>query len=253
MAGHRLARGVVAFGALLSAAALAGCSSGGGAARPAFPADPDPCAAYCLKWVPPVYRDVPRVCRTKPPEIRSYEVCTLETRFREVCTPGTCRTVTVPDECQMYNIVQATPARQEWRQVECCDCAGCEVEDCWKRVRVPPTYAVCPRCETKEGYSYCVETPPTYSVVTEQVPRKDVKCEYVPAEYDVKMDREVYVPGHWQWEKRFCPECEPECPPPAGFCAPSPTPTAGCAPCQARAGAVRRLDRPTWGRCPSAD
>ena len=250
MAGHRLSRGVVVLGALLAAGVLAGCSSGR-SSQPPFPVDPDPCAAYCLKWVPPVYRDVPRVCMTKPSCIQSYEVCTHETRFREVCTPGTCRTVTVPDECHNYNIVQMTPAREEWRRVDCVDCAGCDVENCWKRVRVPPQYSVCPRCETKEGYSYCVETPPTYSVVAETVPTRDVRCEYIPAEYDVVMDRECFVPGHWEWEKRVCPDAEPPCPPPA-LCAPPPTGGVPCSTCPKPA-VGRRLDRPTWGRCPSAD
>jgi hypothetical protein len=255
MASGRFSRSLLAVAAaVVVAASLAGCCATctpctEGTSCPPFPVDPDPCSTYCLKWVPPVYRDVPRVCQTKPPCIESYEVCTTETKFQEVCTPGTCKNVTVPDTCRMYNVVQVTPAREEWVQVPCRDCAGCEVEDCWRRVRVPPKYDVCPRCETDEGYSYCMTTPPEYSVVAVPCPRRDVRTEYQPAQYDIVYEKQCFTPGHWEWEKRACAECPPACPP-GGFCAPPPTATPSCSTCVP---AGRRLDRPTWGRCPSAD
>jgi hypothetical protein len=188
---------------------------------------------------------------TKAPTSRSYEVCTLETRYRTVCVPGECRTVEVPDECRRYQVVQRTPAREEWRRVECEDCFGCEVEDCYRRVRIPPTYDVCERCETKEGYAYCVETPPVRQVVAETVPCTTHRCEYVPAEYGICYDRECYTPGHWVWEKRACAEEAPPCPP-SCLCAPCPSAQgAHCDPCKGTP--IRRATRPTWGRCPPAD
>jgi hypothetical protein len=243
---------VVASAGLVGAVAVAaGCSSG--TARPPFPADPDPCAAYCLKWVPPVYRDVPRVCMTKPPCERSYDVCTVRTRYRTVCVPGECKNVTVPDETQVHQVVQVTPAREEWRQVECRDCFGCDVDDCWRRVRVPPTYDVCVRCETKEGFSYCVEPPPTFVQVAETCPTTECRTEYVPAEYGIRYERECYQPGHWVWEKRDCAEPVPDCPPVA-VCAPCPHGKARCDACPPPS-APRRVAPPraTWGRCPPAD
>src|SRR5688572_15769236 len=91
-----LVRRGLAAALVLGGAALTACSGGPG--QPPFPQNPDPCSSYCLKWVPPTYREVPRVCMTKPPCSRDYEVCTANTCFREVVTPGVCKTVTVPDE-----------------------------------------------------------------------------------------------------------------------------------------------------------
>jgi hypothetical protein len=256
MARDRFARArALVLGGLLAGAALgaAGCSSG--TAKPPFPADPDPCAAYCLKWVPPVYRDVPRVTMTKAPCVRSYEVCTHETRARSVCVPGECKTITVPDVCRETAIVQVKPPRWEWRQVECEDCYGCEVECCWRRVRVPPEYDVCPKCETEEGFTYCVTTPPQRDVVFEQVPCTQSRCEYVPAEYGVCYDKECWTPGHWVWEKRDCAPPPPECP--KCVCAPCPSEQGPyCDPCRntpIRSMAKPSTAKPTWGRCPPAD
>jgi hypothetical protein len=250
MARDRFARArTLVLGGLLAAAAATatGCSSGG-YAQPAFPADPDPCAAYCLKWVPPVYRDVPRVVMTKAPCVTSHEVCTVETRARTVCRPGECKTITVPDVCRETAIAQVKPARWEWRQVECEDCYGCEVECCWRRVRVPPEYAACPKCEVDEGFTYCVETPPTYDVVFDRVPCTQTRCEYVPAQYGIEYEKECWTPGHWVWEKRDCAGPEPECP--KAVCGPVPPAPTPCEPCAAPVG---RPARPTWGHCPPAD
>jgi hypothetical protein len=241
---------VLVVGGLVSGALLgAGCA---GYSNPPFPVDPDPCATYCLKYVPPVYREVPRVTMTKAPCSRSYQVCTIQTKVRTVCKPGECKTVCVPDECRQTSIVQVEPAREEWRRVECEDCYGCEIDCCFRRVRVPPKYDVCPRCEVDEGFTYCVQAPPTYETVVESEPCTQTRCEYVPAEYGICYDKQCWTPGHWVWEKRDCAFPEP-CPPTA-ICAPQPTPgepcpTAACPP----VATIKRVNRPTWGRCPPAD
>src|SRR5947207_14292415 len=42
--------------------------------KPPYPDDPDPCAAYCLCWVPPTCRDVPRLVCCCPEQCRTEKV-----------------------------------------------------------------------------------------------------------------------------------------------------------------------------------
>lgn len=208
------------FATALAAAALlvtAGCSSSQGA-KPPFPSDPDPCAAYCLHWVPPVYREVPKFVPgcgkvvTKNVPVERVEFC-------EVCKPGVCKTVCVPDQCRRYGAVEVEPARDEWVKVNCPDpCTGC-CEDCWKVVRVPPKYKWCEKCETEKGFAYCYTTPPEYDVVAKTVRTCEQVPQYVPSPGKVVMVQELFSPGHWEWQKRYdCRDCR-TCPKPPD-CAP---------------------------------
>jgi hypothetical protein len=190
--------------AVASAAFLAvGCSS---TAKPPFPTDPDPCASYCLVWVPPVYRDVPKLVCEKPSCTKGVNVCYDRTRFTSVEVPGCYTEKCVPDECRTYAIVQATPARVDWQEVECEDGCGRDVDCCWKPVRTPPTFEVCEKVETDLGYEYCAFTPPQHKIVatTERCVERVEK--YVPPEYRVQYVKELYSPGRYEWQMRYCDE-----------------------------------------------
>lgn len=222
MHGSRFA---AALGAALALFA-AGCSS---RAPAPFPADPDPCAAYCPKWVPPVYRSVPKLC-VGPSKTCVENVTVKRVEFCETCKPGVCETRCVPDQCRQYGAVEVEPARNEWVQVKCPDPCGCGGECCWKQVRVPPKYKWCPKCETEEGFTYCAFTPPEYDVVPVTVTRCEKVKRYVPPSFKVVWQQDLYEPGHWTWVRRYdCPECPP-CPSKPD-CAPMGAPCgAPCAP-----------------------
>jgi hypothetical protein len=208
------------FAAALAAAAAfvsAGCSSGG-AGRPPYPTDPDPCASYCLKWVPPVYRPTPKFCAA-PGKVVTRNVPVEKVVFQEVCRPGRCETKCVPDQCRRYGAVEVQPARTEWVKVKCKDPCTCCEEDCWKAVRVPPKFAWCEKCEVEKGFEYCSWTPPEYDVVARTVRSCEKVPTYIPGGATAVMVPELYTPGHWVWEKRYdCRECK-TCPPPPN-CAP---------------------------------
>jgi hypothetical protein len=232
--------------ALLSVAVVAStltaCASGK-PPRPPFPVeDDDPCASYCLVWVPPAYRDVPCVVKTKNACSVWKDVCVEKTVYTEVVKPAEVKQVCVPDTCRNTAIVQVKPAHDEWVCVKCRDCtASCCGQDCWKKVHVPPQYDWCEKHETEKGFTYCVETPPEYGVIAEVKTCPEQRCKYVPAQYGVEWRRECYAAGHWEWQKRYCPECPPKClkavcgPPPSGPCCepcppacPPPAPACGC-------------------------
>jgi len=223
------------------ALATAGCSSGSG--RPPFPADPDPCASYCLVWVPPVYRQTPKICpcpgKTVTEKVPVQKVC-----FQEVCTPGQCIERCIPDQCRRYGAVEVEPGRTEWVRVQCTDPCTCCTQECWKPVHIPPKYKWCEKCETERGYVYCEQLPPEYDVVAHTVTACEDVCRYVPGEVKVEMVNELYSPGHWAWEKRYdCRPCRSDCPPGID-CAPM---TGPCPPEPAMP------VRGNFNRCPCAD
>jgi hypothetical protein len=205
--------------------------------RPPFPVEDDPCASYCLVWVPPVYRDVPCV-EPGCGKWRTEKVMKEKLDFIEVCKPGKYTQHCVPDQCRHENFVQVTPAKDEWKKV----CCPCSCEECWQKVKIPPKYKVCKKCETDQGFTYCSFCPPEYDVV----PCKTRVCEekqvYCPAVPKVTYRKEVYAPGHWEWQKRYdcvvpktCPEKKlcvspavecPTCPEPAPMAPPKKT--CGC-------------------------
>jgi hypothetical protein len=200
------------------------CASSRTPMKPPFPTDPDPCASYCLVWVPPEYREVPRVvpCEGK---IVTEKVCRSRVELEETCTPGHYEARRSPDVCRQWAIVEAEPARTEWRTVKCCDEKnGC----CYKPVEIPAQYKVCERRETEKGIEYCAFTPPEYDV--KPVVKHDALSvpHYVPGEAKVVYDKQLFAEGHWEWKVKYC-GCQPpkkDCPKPP-VCAPQP-PAGGC-------------------------
>ncbi len=233
------ARSVLAGLALATAAsAFGGCASSK-PPRPPFPTDDDPCAAYCLVWVPPTYRDVPCLVQRDDGGARWRDVCVEKTVYREVEKPAEYVQRDIPDECRAYGIVQTTPAREEWVCVKCRDCTSDCNEDCWKKVRIPPQYEWCQKHETKDGWSYCAFTPPEYGIVAETVTCTEKRCDYVPPSYEVAHKREVYEPGHWEWQKKYCAEEPAKCL------------KAVCAPCDSCPPASK--GRASFANCPGKD
>jgi hypothetical protein len=139
--------------------------------------------------------------------------------FTEVCRPGACNTVHVPDACRRYGAVEVEPSRTEWVKVKCTDPCTCCEEDCWKAVRVPPKFKWCEKIETEQGFLYCSNAPTQYDVVATTVTACEKVERYVPCEPKVQIVQELYAPGHWVWEKRYDCRVPSKCPPPFD-CAP---------------------------------
>ncbi len=220
---------------------LAGCSSAG---HGPFPTDPEPCATYCPKWVEPVYRPVPRLVETRPSCMQTVKVPMQRVEFAEVVKPAEYTPKCVPDECRKYAAVEVEPAHDEWVKVACADPCGCTSKECWKQIRVPAKYKWCEKTETEKGFKYCAFTPPEYEIVPHTVTSCQPVQRYVPAQYGVMWDKELFQPGHWSWEKRYdCGEAKRPCPP-TGSCAPiygGPSGSGSIAP------------REDFSRCPCAD
>ena len=200
--------------ALVAAAfTVAGCCGSGGTshrscgdpgALPPFPVDADPCAAYCLVWVPPVYRDVPTYCPKPGCEVTE-RVPMEKVVFEEVCKPGCYTPHQTPDRCRRNAIVQVGPSREEWVQVSCPGGACCDPGrgDCWKRIVHPPEYKVCETCETEKGISYCTYCPPEREVVAKTVRCDIERTRYIPADLEIVWKKECMVPGHYEWQVRY--------------------------------------------------
>src|SRR6187397_2261779 len=100
-----LRRWAVALGGV-AALATAGCSSGRAPAP--YPTDPDPCASYCLKWVPPVYRPTAKLTPSCGKTV-TCKVPVQKVEFCEVCRPGRYEQRCVADQCRRYGAVQVEP------------------------------------------------------------------------------------------------------------------------------------------------
>lgn len=200
MAVLRLAVVVAAAVATLSLAACAGspARSSGRPAPPPFPTDPDVDASYCRVWVPPTYREVPRLVECAPSRCDSEKVWRRELTFSEVCTPGSYETKTTPCRTRTEMEVQATPGRTEWATVDC----GCAPGECFHPVRVPPTTCTCEKTVTEKGVSYCAFTPPTYDVAMKEKRVCVERPVYHPAEYRVVWEKQEFEAGRWEWRKR---------------------------------------------------
>jgi hypothetical protein len=219
-----------------AAFAAAGCGSGGvrpndpsHAALPPYPADADPCAAYCLVWVPPVYRDVPKLCPCPGHTVKE-TIPEQKVVFEEVCKPGCYETREIPDRCRHSAIVQVSPSREEWLPVSCPGGCPCEPGqgNCWKRVVLPPEYKVCETTQTEKGVQYCAFTPPEREVVAKTVRCDVTHTRYVPADYSVTYVKELVTAGHYEWQVRY--DCaEPMLPPIKKVCVPKTG--CGCVPC----------------------
>ena len=206
-------RRFLVLGMLLALVVLAGCSSGParlpgegyGALPPDLPDDPQPCTTYCKVWVPPVYRDVPRLRQVKPGCLEMSKEQIVHTRFGEVCTKPRelveCRT---PDKRCEEAVVQVRPGGYKWKR---------DQNGCWKYCYENPCYQWCNKVVTDEGIEYCTERPPEYKTVAWTEPATVCRQDYVPGEYEVEYVKEVYRPGYWAWKPcRDCENCD--CPAP---------------------------------------
>jgi hypothetical protein len=187
------------------------------APKPRYPDDPDPCATYCLVWVPPTYRDVPKLVCCQPETCGTERFFRRKIDFEEVCTPPCYEKKCTPCRTHTEEVVEATPARREWIKTSCCGCDGAE---CYKPVVCPPTYKMCEKTVTEQGVEYCAYKPPQYDIV-EHVSTVCVdRPVHNPGEYKVQWCKEEFQPGHWEWRRTMHCDC-PTCPP---------KPNCGCGP-----------------------
>lgn len=194
------------------ACASCGCSSHGCGCGPAappsdLPKDPAPCMKYCKVWVPPVYRDVPRLtCQCGhacPVEKEVTETC-----FRTVCTPGKCYGCTTPDrDCEAV-AVQVCPGGYRWQEVE---------GGCWRYCESKPSYKWCKKQVHEDGIEYCSNEPPQYHTEVVKTDKRVCDVTYEPSSYKTTWCKECYTPGHWEWVMKY--DCDP-CPPKEACCEP---------------------------------
>lgn len=201
------------------AAAFAGCSSGsaryGSCASlpPDLPTDPEPCTTYCRVWVPPVYRQVPKLVQVQPPHMVSQEETVCRLRFQEVCVrPRETRVCRTPDTRCESSLVQVKPGGYKWKPSGEDPCG----QECWEYCYEPPAYQWCNKVVTQEGIEYCTEVPPEYKTVAYREPVTECRDVCVPGEYKVEWVQEVYRPGYWAWKpSKNCTDCDcPEVVPP---------------------------------------
>jgi len=177
------------------------CGSGG-YLPPTLPPDPEPCTKYCKVWVPPTYRPRPRVVQTSPGYTQWVDGCKMEARYQEVCVkPREERRICQPGKVSCEDaVVQVSPGGYTWK-----DAGG----GCYRYCYEPPVYQWCNKVVSEEGIDYCTERPPEYEMKVwhERVPT--CRQQYVPAEYDVCWEKEVFIPGHYEWQPvKECPSCD---------------------------------------------
>jgi hypothetical protein len=205
---------------------LVGCSSTGGdhgrPPKPPYPVGAGTCDTYCLVWVPPVYRDVPKVVCCKPGGVTQEKVCVRKTEFDEVCRPGCYEPKRTPDRCRTEEVaVQCAPGSDRWVPTNCpCDCG-----ECFRHERIPPRYRLCDKKVTEKGVEYCAYTPPEYDVVPRVKRVVETQDVYRPAEFGVTWEKELFQCGHWEWRKTDCRQPAPPCVAPR-----APRPGFGCCP-----------------------
>ncbi len=194
---------------------LVGCQSaprggvGCGVLPTDLPPDPLPCTTYCRVWVPPVYRNVPRLVMVSPPRTQVTPETVMRTRFRDVCVkPAEQRVCQTPDLRCDQAVVQVKPGGYVWKRVP-----GPGGADCWKYCYEPGCYQWCNKVVTERGIQYCTEIPPKYMTEAWSEPVTRCREEYVPGTYRVQWVKELYTPGYWAWKpSENCAECE--CPAP---------------------------------------
>lgn len=188
--------------AVVSPRGNCGMADGDGCLPPTLPADPEPCTKYCKVWVPPTYRPKPRVVQTKPGHTEWVDGCAMQTRYQEVCVkPRENRMMCKPGTRSCEDaVVQVTPGGYKWKD------AGC---GCYRYCYEPPVYQWCNKVVSEEGIQYCTERPPEYKMEVWHEPVQTCRQQYVPAEYDVCWEKEVFIPGHWAWQPvKECPSCD---------------------------------------------
>jgi len=196
------------FAALLVAFFAVGCSS---SRRPPidYPRDADPSSTYCLKYLPPTYREVPKLVECSPSKVCQECSWRKEITFEEVCTPGRCEKKCTPCREKKTVEVVVTPGRTEWVKAPC---AGEKNGCCFKPCEIPARTKLCEVTETEGGLEYCAVTPPTYDVVQKTRLIAVPSPVYKPAQYQVKWCKEEFMPGRWVWvERDDC--CPPRCAP----------------------------------------
>lgn len=182
------------------------CSAGEGPCGPAapplgLPDDPAPCLKYCRVWVPPVYRDVPKiesVCGTP----RTTDKTVIETTFKTVKIPGARYGCTTPS-CDCDEVaVEVCPGGWKWQQVD----------GCWRYCECPPKYKWCKKQVHEDGITYCADEPDQYKTVAVRREKRVCDTEYVPATTRTVWVKELYRPGHWEWvAKQDCCAKAPNC------------------------------------------
>jgi len=205
----------------LLALTVAGCASRGPAAYGScatlpsdLPADPEPCTTYCRVWVPPTYRNVPKVKQTCPPKVETeaYQTCRL--RFQEVCVkPRQVKQCRTADKRCEQAVVQVKPGGYKWKPTGSLDECG---QECWSYCYEPPCYQWCNKVTTEKGIEYCTEVPPEYKTVAYREPVTECRQVCQPAQYKVEWHQEVFRPGYWAWKpNKDCTSCDSPvvCPP----------------------------------------
>ncbi len=201
-------RSILLVGALVAlTVVLVGCQSGrsGMNVLPAdLPTNPEPCTKYCKVWVDPVYRDVPVIARTKPGCVERVPETVCETRYREVCVKPRCQyDVRMAGKQCDQAVVQVRPGGYKWKRDG----------ECWKYCYEEPCYRWCNKVVQEEGIEYCMEVPPEYRVEAYHEPVTRYRTCRTPAEYCVEWVKEVYSPGHYEWQPtKECTSCD--CPAP---------------------------------------
>jgi len=196
---------------------LVGCSSKRspyGILPPDLPANPETCAKYCKVWVDPVYRDVPYVVQTSCACSKEVPETVMETRYREVCEPGRTYPVCTPDKRCDQAVVQVSPGGYKWKRDG----------QCWRYCYEEPCYQWCDKVVTEKGIEYCMEVPPEYHVEAYLEPVTRYRTVKTPAEYEIRYRKELYTPGHYEWQpSKECTNCD--CP---GPCPPVPQRRSPC-------------------------
>ncbi len=136
-----------ALAAVLVAGFAVGCSS---SRRPPidYPVDPDPSSTYCLKYLPPTYREVPKLVECSPSKVCQECSWRKEITFEEVCTPGRYEKKCTPCREKKSVEIVVEPARTEWVKAPCaCEKDGC----CFKPVTIPARTKCCDDHRDREG------------------------------------------------------------------------------------------------------
>ena len=188
---------------------LGGCSSVVGGCCPDdirslpqdLPATPDPTKKYCKVWVPPVYRNVPRLVKADCGCTTREEITVMEVSARDVCVkPAERRTgQTCGTDCD-DSLVQIKTGGYRWEHDG----------TCWQYKYRCPQYKWCKKNVREDGIDYCYETPAEYKTIVESTPVERQRVKYTPPKYEMKYKKEIFRPGHWEWRAHAASECTPD-------------------------------------------
>jgi len=133
------------------------------------------------------------------PVTRTETIC--RTHVKDVCVkPRAQKVCRTPDLRCDQTVVQTKPGGYRWKQTP---------NGCWKYCYEPPCYQWCNKVVTKKGIEYCTETPPEYKAVAWTEPVQVSRQTCTPAKYKVAWRKELYTPGHWEWQpSQACGDCE---------------------------------------------